>query len=367
MAAKRLLEQPAPYDSSSDDDLSESDAVVNEEEEEEEEQVEEKNGSENGVEKSGDDIDEEEEEEEEEEEAEEVEEEEEDMEEDEKVKSPVKKKKPTVSRPNDSDNSPPRSPSLASFTVEPKKKAPAEPDNKREREPDEKDSSKKKKRKVAVAEDPKKASGVAVVMWSEEDEIALLKGMSHYKAKKGNDPNADMGAFHDFIKEKLNPDITKYKLSEKIRRLKKKYLNNASKIEEDDEDPIFPKPHELRSFQLSKKIWGTDKKDEWMSNKKKKESIPTPIPSTPKTLTKTTATGKLSEKYPYLYKSLGFCSRDESIQGISKMMPLIESSELEGLDRKRKKLQIVEVECFLRKTELINEQGKLLLDILKNM
>ncbi|GMN75493.1 hypothetical protein TIFTF001_056615, partial [Ficus carica] len=149
-------------------------------------------------------------------------------------------------------------------------------------------------------------------MWSEEDEIALLKGMSHYKAKKGTYPNADMGAFHDFIKEKLNPDITKYKLSEKIRRLKKKYLNNASNIEEDDEDPIFSKLHELRSFQLSKKIWGTHKKDEWMSNKKK-ESIPTPtptptpipipipIPTTPKTLTKATATGKLSEMYPYLY------------------------------------------------------------------
>ncbi|GMN58067.1 hypothetical protein TIFTF001_027169 [Ficus carica] len=435
MAAKRLFEQPPPAYSSSED-LYESDAVDNKEEEEE---VEKKNASDNDVargEKSGGSD----------EEYDDNDDEEEEKEEEEKVKSPVKKS--TVSKPNDSgsssetesDNTPP-SPSLSGFTIEPivskpmdvdsvkpKKKAPA----KRESEPSEKDSKDKKKRKVASNggggrgggrddEDPKKASGVAL-LWTEDDEIALLKGMTDYKAKKGTDPNADMGAFYDFIKEKLNADVSKNKLSEKIRRLKKKYQNNAAKGE-NGEDPVFSKPHELRSFQLSKKIWGigadrTASNGSLVEDKESKSNIKKePVPSTPKSKTTATPTvlalpkiaatvkkekkrekvqanGKVKseeeekqevaddevedtdeeeeedefwEKYPFLYESLRLYSMDESMKGIMEKFPLIESSVLEGLNRKWKKVVIGEVECFLRKMELIHEQVKLQVDFMKNM
>ncbi|GMN47870.1 hypothetical protein TIFTF001_017040 [Ficus carica] len=379
--------------------------------------VEKKNASDNGVtrgEKSGGSD----------EEDDDADDEEEEKEEEEKVKSPVKK--PTVLKPNNSgsssgsetksDNASPL-PSLSGFKIEPIVSKPMDD---------------KKKRKVASNggggrgggrddKDPKKASGVTL-LWTEDDEIALLKGMTDYKAKKGTNPNADMGAFHDFIKEKLNVDVSKNKLSEKIWRLKKKYQNNAAKGE-NGEDPVFSKPHELRSFQLSKKIWGI-KADQTASNgslvedKESKSNIKKePLPSTPKSKTTVTPTilalpkievtvkkekkrekvqanGKVKSeeeekqevaedevedtdeeekedefwvKYPFLYESLRLYSMDESMKGIMEKLPLIESSVLEGLSRKWKKVVIGEVECFLRKMELIHEQVKLQVDFMKNM
>ncbi|XP_028093948.1 STOREKEEPER protein-like [Camellia sinensis] len=60
-----------------------------------------------------------------------------------------------------------------------------------------------------------------------------------------------MGAFHEFIKKLLRADVLKNQLMHKVKRLKK-YQINAEK----GKDPIFTKPHELKTFELSKKIWG---------------------------------------------------------------------------------------------------------------
>ncbi|EXC23160.1 hypothetical protein L484_018291 [Morus notabilis] len=427
MAPKRLLEKPPPADSSSED-KDESDSAENEEEN--------GKGNENGAagaddeeEKSGGD--------------EEVEDE-----------SPVKK--PTVSKPDDSgsgsdtesDDTPP-SPSLSGFTIKPivskpmddtadkpKKKSSARP-NKRatesedpERETSEKDSKSKKKRKVTSAaasasvtasngggdeEDSKKSSGFARV-WSEDDEIAVLKGMTDYKAKKGADPYADMGAFHDFIKKSLNADVSKSQLVDKIRRLKKKYLNNAAKGE-NDEDPVFSKPHELLSFKLSKKIWGIGAKKSPNGNNvedsdlKSRSSKKTPVPSTPVSKSTTTvlalpskemsvkkekkkreqveANGKVRvekegedededeeeeeedeeggeeeefwDKYPHLNKSLESCFSSE----FKICLPLVETSKLEKLDKKWRELQIEELGLFVRKAHLSQEQAELVLGVLK--
>ncbi|KAL5577870.1 hypothetical protein UlMin_019569 [Ulmus minor] len=87
-------------------------------------------------------------------------------------------------------------------------------------------------------------------LFSEDDEIVILKGMLDYIAKKREDPSADMDVFLDFIKNSLHTDFTKNKLSNKIRRLRKKYLNNVRK----GNNPT--KPHEHKGFELSKKIWG---------------------------------------------------------------------------------------------------------------
>ena len=98
-------------------------------------------------------------------------------------------------------------------------------------------------------------------LWSEADEIAILKGMIEYKSKKGFDPYADSSGFHDFIKKSIHADVSKYQLTEKIRRLKKKYKNNAEK-EQNGNAPVFSKPHDHKSLELSKKIWGNETNEE---------------------------------------------------------------------------------------------------------
>ncbi|GFP92932.1 mediator-associated protein 1 [Phtheirospermum japonicum] len=149
-----------------------------------------------------------------------------------------------------------RSKSSAADPVTPTKsgavKRPAE-----EKETEAKDAKKSKKKaepEKKATDDPKKA--LFQRLWSEEDEIVILKGMIDYSAKKKSDPVADLNAFHDFIKKNLHIDVTKTQLQDKIRRLKKKYENNKSREKKDGKERTFPKPHEQKAYELSKSVWG---------------------------------------------------------------------------------------------------------------
>ncbi|KAH1045953.1 hypothetical protein J1N35_036737 [Gossypium stocksii] len=76
-------------------------------------------------------------------------------------------------------------------------------------------------------------------LFSEDDEIALSKGMLDYSAKTGADPHTDRNGFYDFV------NVSKVQLMDKK-----------------GEDPTFSKAHEQKAFQLSKKIWGVSGKVE---------------------------------------------------------------------------------------------------------
>ncbi|KAL6573894.1 hypothetical protein OROHE_001436 [Orobanche hederae] len=136
------------------------------------------------------------------------------------------------------------------------RKRPAE-----EKETEAKDAKKSKKKpepessERKVNDDSKKF--LFQRLWSEDDEIAILKGMIDYKAKKKSDPVTDLNAFHDFIKKNLHVDVTRTQLQDKIRKLKKKYENNKSKEKEGKERTFF-KPHERKAYELSKYVWGND-------------------------------------------------------------------------------------------------------------
>ncbi|XP_022851586.1 STOREKEEPER protein-like [Olea europaea var. sylvestris] len=97
--------------------------------------------------------------------------------------------------------------------------------------------------------------GFITRLWTEEDEIALLKGMINFKSQKGVDPYADMGVFFYYIKQKLQVIFFRAQMSSKISRMKKRFLNALEKGE-NGEDPIFSKPHDCKAFDLSKKLWG---------------------------------------------------------------------------------------------------------------
>ncbi|OIT00167.1 PREDICTED: STOREKEEPER protein-like [Nicotiana attenuata] len=159
------------------------------------------------------------------------------------------------------------SPSASDFTVKPSipaAKSPSKPLSKRPQETQqqqaqkEKHSRPNKKPKISeedskVSEEKKSAATTPSRLWSDEDQLAILKGMAEFKAQKGSEPNAtDMSAFHDFIKGKLQVEVSKSQVTDKLRRLKKKFVTNM-KI---GEEPVFSKPHDYLMFEFSKKIWG---------------------------------------------------------------------------------------------------------------
>ncbi|KAK8542344.1 hypothetical protein V6N12_014944 [Hibiscus sabdariffa] len=98
-------------------------------------------------------------------------------------------------------------------------------------------------------------------LWTDEDEIELLKGFLDYTASKTN-PNSsshhhhhhDTALFYDLIKSKLQLDFNKNQLVEKLRRLKKKYRNVMNKINS-GKDFSFKSPHDQATFEISRKIW----------------------------------------------------------------------------------------------------------------
>ncbi|XVF06267.1 hypothetical protein REPUB_Repub06bG0032900 [Reevesia pubescens] len=64
----------------------------------------------------------------------------------------------------------------------------------------------------------------------------------------------DTALFYDQIKSKLQLDFNKNQLVEKLRRLKKKYRNVMNKISS-GKDFSFKSPHDQATFEISRKIW----------------------------------------------------------------------------------------------------------------
>ena len=96
-------------------------------------------------------------------------------------------------------------------------------------------------------------------LWTDEDEIELLQGFLEYSAQRGPNSSShhhDTTAFYDQIKSKLQLDFNKNQLVEKLRRLKKKYRNVVSRISSGKEFS-FKSPHDQSTFEISRKIWST--------------------------------------------------------------------------------------------------------------
>lgn len=94
-------------------------------------------------------------------------------------------------------------------------------------------------------------------LWTDEDEIELLQGFLDYTTHRGThnaSHHHDTTAFYDKIKSRLQLDCNKNQLVEKLRRLKKKYRNVVNRISSGKEF-AFKSPHDQTTFEISKKIW----------------------------------------------------------------------------------------------------------------
>ncbi|KNA02725.1 hypothetical protein SOVF_215960, partial [Spinacia oleracea] len=97
-------------------------------------------------------------------------------------------------------------------------------------------------------------------VFSEDDEIEILKGMIEYRAKRGADPMFEIDDFYGFVKKSVHVDVNKGQIVDKVRRLKKKFFNAKKKK--------LSNPHEIHAFELSKKIWDINGGDDVMEDDK---------------------------------------------------------------------------------------------------
>ncbi|XP_019159479.1 PREDICTED: STOREKEEPER protein-like [Ipomoea nil] len=334
---------------------------------------------------------------------------------------PLLSKKPTVQKPQSSSGSESESDeegsdssqhtepshSVSDFTIKtnlPSNAPPAsKPPAKRPMETPVRESAKKKLKsgeEDGNAEE-KKVPGSASAgfnrVWNEDDEIAVLEGMIDYKNQKGADPSADLSAFHEFIKGKLQADISRTQMYEKIRRFRKKFFTN---IERGD-TPDFNKPHDYKTFEVSKKVWGSSgvsngvNENTKSSNVKAKRAAEIKKISEPKkgakvsdfdvtkeeekekpNVTKDKDTGislkdegDFKSKYPRLVQSFNKANMpklsEEALAIIQENLSLIGSSKAEEFEEQWTKILKEEAELFLKMTDLMGEQIKLIVETIK--
>ncbi|MBA0751321.1 hypothetical protein Gogos_000252 [Gossypium gossypioides] len=217
-------------------------------------------------------------------------------------------------------------------------------------------------------------------LFSEDDEIALLIGMLDYSAKKGADPCADMNEFYEFVKKSIHTDVSKVQLMDKIRRLKKKFKNNAGKNNK-GEDPTFSKPHEQNAFELSKQIWGKEgisgkvESSTAKSNGKAKGNNKAEVAVKAELLS--SSDKKIDDAVPvevdevvsksssnFLDKKFSLSDLEEAVVKVG--LDMVDGEKKAALEAKWMKLQVAQLEAYARRTEFVAEQAKLLLKYYKS-
>ncbi|KAM6570835.1 hypothetical protein CsatA_014915 [Cannabis sativa] len=124
------------------------------------------------------------------------------------------------------------------------------------------DKNNRNNNKMTITKKKKKKTKNSSRTWNFEDEITLLQGFINYSKSKQqqNNNNVASNDFFLFIRDSLLasiPNLTKRQLSDKFRRLKKKFNANRSSY------PLHPPTHQhdQKVFELSNIIWGHDDHD----------------------------------------------------------------------------------------------------------
>lgn len=267
--------------------------------------------------------------------------------------------------------------------ISPKKSAPVVGAKRPVDDGEAKESKRSKKKPEKEIETPVKKTPTDDVkrqlfqrLWSEDDEIAILKGMIDYRSKKKADPVADLSAFHEFIKKSLHVDVSKSQLQDKIRRLKKKYENNAGK-EKKGKERTFSKPHEQKGYELSKKIWGKEKSDKVQEEVVKVENVTSSKGQSNSgskddgvlVVVKVDKPSTEVEKTVEVTPNLSLISCGGSVAALEKWLDdhsgLLSVEKRNEIEEKSTSLKVTEAGLCLRRVNLIAEQGELMREVLK--
>ncbi|CAN6300773.1 unnamed protein product [Urochloa humidicola] len=98
-------------------------------------------------------------------------------------------------------------------------------------------------------------------LWTDEDEIVILRAFAEFTAQRGTSfasHQYDTTPFYEDMRRRLNTGFTKNQLVEKIRRLKRKYRNCVERLRVAGAAFTFRSPHEQAIFEIARTIWRPD-------------------------------------------------------------------------------------------------------------
>lgn len=220
-------------------------------------------------------------------------------------------------------------------------------------------------------------------LWSENDEIELIQGMINYVEEKGKDPVADVNDFHEFVKKSLHVDVNTRQVITKVRRLRKKFANNAARVENNGKVRSFSNPHEKEMYALSKSLWGSGSNNKAVMSSRVKKVNVTPKTNKNRKIKKPVGSGNgdggvevnPTEVQPKVVQAmpsghgldhLGLMGpiTDEVI--MNKGLELLSGSKKVELQEKWKNLKVLELKNFVEKVKLLKEQTEAVLNAIEN-
>ncbi|KAJ6707427.1 hypothetical protein OIU85_027753 [Salix viminalis] len=94
-------------------------------------------------------------------------------------------------------------------------------------------------------------------IWSEPDEINFLQGLLSSSSQGLSFPK-DLPFFYDRFSNSVSQPYTKSQLSEKLRRLRKKFRSTSSRLARNGFNYSLLSPHDRALFHLSKQLWSPE-------------------------------------------------------------------------------------------------------------
>jgi hypothetical protein len=245
----------------------------------------------------------------------------------------------------------------------------------------------KKKKTISAADDEKKkekevdnkksgddSKKLFQRVFTEDDELTILKGLVDFKEEKGTDPLKYPADFYEEVKKSISFAVTLDQLKDKMRRLKTKF-ENKMKICKNGKIPTFSKPVEEEMFEYSKKIWGdTDE-----NGKAAEKQVAAKKPPTMKKLVMETdfqvgssSDGKENPGSSYIMTEMH--RFDKSVSGVfgvsigllKSELELIEESKRVEIEKKWKELRVAELKCVAMRAKLSEDLAKLILEAVQS-
>ncbi|KAK2395870.1 DNA-binding storekeeper protein-related transcriptional regulator [Trifolium repens] len=205
-------------------------------------------------------------------------------------------------------------------------------------------------------------------VFTEDDELAILKGLVDFNEEKGTDPLKYITAFYQEVKSSIHFPVTLDQLRDKIRRLKGKFETKMKSCK-NGKTLTFSKPIEEEMFEFGKKIWGGGTVVE--ENEKPIEKLSKKEPAAKKP---DFQIGRSSAAKENLGPSFIYTEMDKGISGVFGLstdilksgVELIEESKRVELERRWKELRVTELNCIAKRAELARDQARLILEVVQS-
>nr|GEX17656.1 probable transcription factor At1g11510 [Tanacetum cinerariifolium] len=281
-------------------------------------------------------------------------------------KQPQKTQTPTQSDDSGSDESDDDSQAnIPTVTIKPISSKPMKNDNKpnpdaKKDDPDKKRANSEeaekeaKKAKKTDEEDSKKP--LFQRLFSEEDELVILKSMIDYKNENGiHGEITDMAGFYEIVRRLLRVDFSRAQLVDKVRRLKRKFNNNVGRElkQKKGKSISFSRSNEREGYELSKLIWGSGASSSMPNGAADNEVLMMDIEN--------------SMDVNRFVKYGGSSNGSVLVEEIVKAgMELVDDSKRKEWEARWKMLKLQELELYAKRTDLVQEHVAVVIEGVKS-